>query len=142
MNENNKVKQNDNVDLNNELDRLTAALENITIEQRRLRRRSDEIQNRIRNIQLQQRGRTTVTANQQRSEEYLDRHGDEIEIGDYVNFLTSGRFKSRAGTVTQINRTRFISARDKSGRIINREPANVEIVRKHNEQHDRRRRFE
>ena len=73
--------------------------------------------------------------------ESLDRHGDKLDMGDYVNFLTVGKFNTRGGTVTGISNVRFVSARDSEGRIINREPANVEIVRKFDEDHDRRERL-
>ena len=131
--------QADNEELENQLENLTQTLQALNLQQRELRRRSDRVQASIRHIRNEQRRRSTTTNGATRVRR--DHHNDKIEIGDYVNFLTRGRFSSRGGTITQVSHLRFVTARDSSGRLINREPVNVEIVRKHNENHDRRRRL-
>ena len=136
MNQRNREEDTNNQtdqELEQQLEQLTGTLQNLTLQQQQLRRQSDRVQANIRQIQLERRRRALP-------EVRTDSHGDPIDIGDYVNFLTRGRFNSNRGTITQISHRRFVSARDSSGRIINREPSNVEIVRKHNESHDRRRR--
>ena len=140
----NQAEANDNQDnqneqLENEIDQLTQTLRDLNVQEQRIRRQSDRVQRQLRDLQREQRRRSTPT--HRRAVERRDRQGDIIDFGDYVNFLTSGRFRSRGGVITQISNVRFVSARDSSGRIINREPANVEIVRKFNESHDRRRRL-
>ena len=129
--------------LNDELEQLTQTLQILNIRERRIRRQSSEIQRRIQNIQQARRRRSApaLPASVQR-ERRRDRHNEAIDVGDYVNFLTSGRNSTRSGTITQISHRRFVSARDRTGRIINREPSNVEIVRKYNSDHDQRRRYE
>ena len=136
-----EANDNDNENLDTELNQLTETLRALNIQQRQLRRQSDRVQLRIRNIEREQRRRTNIFV-EPAVPIRRDRHGDILDMGDYVNFLTRGRFNSRAGTVTQITNVRFITARDRSGRLINREPSNVEIVRKYNEDDDRRQRYE
>ena len=133
---------NKNDQLQSELDELAETLKNLNLEQQRIRIQTNQVQRRIRDLELEQRGAPTSITQAEQRRSRRDRHRDPLDIGDYVNFLTRGRFNSRSGTVTQISHARFISARDRSGRIINREPDNVEIVRKVNEADDRRRRFE
>ena len=125
-----------NDDLDNELTQLTQTLENLNIQQNNIRRQSLRVERRIERIRNEQRRRTLTTF--ARTVTRRDSHGDILDIGDYVNFLTRGKYRSRGGTITSISNVRFVSARDSSGRIINREPANVEIVRKFDEDHDRR----
>ena len=131
--------QENNQQLEEELNELTINLLDLSIQQRELRTRSQRIEQRINRIRTEQRrrSRTGETGTLVRR----DRHGDQIDIGDYVNFLTTGRHNSRGGTITQISHHRFVSARDARSRIVNREPNNVEVVRKFNEHHDRRRRL-
>ena len=140
MNEGNNQLQENNDDIEQELNELTITLLDLNIRQRDLRRQSIEIEEQIERLNTQRRARQQGTTRTTRVRR--DRHGDQINIGDYVNFLTAGRFNTRSGTVTQVSHRRYISARDRQDRVINREPANVEIVRKHDEQHDRRRRYE
>ena len=121
-----EANDNDNENLDTELNQLTETLRALNIQQRQLRRQSDRVQLRIRNIEREQRRRTNIFV-EPAVPIRRDRHGDILDIGDYVNFLT---------------RVRFITARDRSGRLINREPSNVEIVRKYNEDDDRRQRYE
>ena len=126
-----------NQQLEGELHQLTQTLLNLNIQEQRIRRQSNQVERQIRDLQQEHRRRSTTTRRVVRR----DRHGDIIDFGDYVNFLTTGKFRTRGGTITQISNVRFVSARDSTGRIINREPANVEIVRKYYEDHDRRRRL-
>ena len=129
----------DNDQLDRELNELTQTLRTLDLESRRIRRRSNQVQDRIRTLQSERRRRTFSRGNTFHTRR--DRHGDKLDIGDYVNFLTVGKFNTRGGTVTGISNVRFVSARDSEGRIINREPANVEIVRKFDKDHDRRERL-
>ena len=135
-NENNGTDQ----QLEEQLEELTTTLENLQLQREQLRRQSDRVEASITRIRREQQRRSLPAvlppANIRR-----DRHGDQIDIGDYINFLTTSRFNSHGGTVTGISHRRFVSARDRRGRIINREPTNVEIVRKYFEHHDRRRRL-
>ena len=116
MNRNNNENQRNqgtNQQLETDLDKLTENLQQLNLQQRQLRRRLEQVENKIREIQREQRRRTGAT------EIRRDRHNDQINIGDYVNFLTRGRFRSRGRTITQISHLRFVSARDSSGRVIN-----------------------
>ena len=73
---------------------------------------------------------------------FLDADGEKIDIGDYVNILTQGVWKARSGTVVETNRRRFITVLDKNGIGQRREPHKLQIVKKHNEQRDRRPRYD
>ena len=140
--ENNNDITNETTDeeLEHQLNELRITLTGLNIQQRQIRRQSTEIQQQIRSLQTEQRRRSAEPAVVRRRVR-RDRHGDEIEVGDYVNFLTRGRHPSRGGTITQISHSRFVTATDSEQRSINREPTNVEIVRKHNQDHDQRRRL-
>ena len=140
MNENNNQQQQRNDDIDEQLEQLQRTLHNLNIRQNEIRRQSSEVQIQIQRLNRQRRParETTVATTTTRR----DRHNDAIDIGDYVNFLTRGRYNTRSGNITQISHRRYVSARDRQGRIISREPVNVEIVRKYNEQHDQRRRYE
>lgn len=140
MNEDANQQQIDNQQLEQELNELTLTLTELNLQQRVLRRQSLEVQQQIQRLNRQRNTRRTTNIGRRTARR--DRHGDNIDIGDYVNFLTAGRFNTRSGTITQISHRRYVSARDNEGRVINREPANVEIVRKYNEENDRRRRYE
>lgn len=129
--------------VNEELEDLTRTLEILNLREREIRRRSFNIQQRIQTIQqAQRRGNAAVLPAPTPWRQRRDRHNKVIDVGDYVNFLTTGRNNTRSGTITQISHRRFVSARDRTGRIINREPSNVEIVRKYNSDNDQRRRYE
>ena len=134
MNKNKNQQQNENEHIDQELNQLTQTLRDLNIQQRELRRQSFEVQQQIQ--QLNRRRTTGRVVNRRDRTPRRDRHRDRIDVGDYVNFLTAGRFNTRSGTITQISHRRYVSARDREQRIINREPANVEIVRKYNQQHD------
>ena len=124
----------DEHELDDQLNSLTNTLQRLNIQERRIRRESSEIRQQIQRIQQQRARRASAFLQVVRR----DRQGDTLDIGDYVNFLTRGRFSTRGGTITGISNRRFVTAQDSTGRLINREPANVEIVRKYNETHDRR----
>ena len=124
----------DEHELDDQLNSLTDTLQRLNIQERRIRRESSEIRQQIQRIQQQRARRASAFLQVVRR----DRHGDTLDIGDYVNFLTRGRFSTRGGTITGKSNRRFVTAQDSTGRLINREPANVEIVRKYNETHDRR----
>ena len=140
MNKDQNQQQNNNQQLEQELDQFTATLTQLNIQQCELRRQSFEVQQQIERLNRQRTTRRVT--NVRPATPRRDRHGNHIDIGDYVNFLTAGRFNTRASTITQISHRRYMSARDREGRIINREPSNVEIVRKYNKQDDWRRQFE
>ena len=124
----------DERELEDQLNNLTNNLQRLNIQQQRLRRESLEIEQQIQEIHLRRARRASTFLQVVRR----DQHGDALDIRDYVNFLTRGRFSSRGGTITGISHRRFVTAQDQTGRLINQEPANVEIVRKYNEDHDRR----
>ena len=75
----------DDNDLENELTNLTQTLEELTIQQHNLRRQSLNVEQRIERIRREQRRRTLNTF--ARTVTRRDRHGDVLDIGDYVNFL-------------------------------------------------------
>ena len=141
MNErDNQQRQEVNNHIEEEINTLTLTLLDLNIRQRNLRRQSLEIEQQLERLDRQRRTNQQTTA--PRRVIRRDRHGDQLDIGDYVNFLTSGHYNTRSGTITQVSHRRYVSARDREDRIINREPANVEIVRNFNEQDDQRERFE
>ena len=136
-NNENIINETTDQEIEEQLNELTLTLTGLNIQQREIRRQSTQIQQQINTLQTEQRRRSAEpTVIRQRVRQ--DRHGEEIEIGDYVNFLTRGRNSTRGGTISQINHARFVTAIDNNKKPINREPANVEIVRKHNQNHDQR----
>ena len=128
------------INIEEELKQLSITLQELNIEEARVRRQRVEVEQNIRSLQRERRRRSS-SLSVQATAIRRDRHIDTIEVGDYVNFLTAGKYNSRGGTVIQVSNKRFISARDKYGITINREPENTEVVRKHYEHHDRRERF-
>ena len=139
---NNEALVNETTDkeLEQQLNELTITLTGLNIQQRELRRQSSEVQQRIRSLQTEQRRRSKGPP-VRRTRVRRDSHNEVLDVGDYVNFLTRGRYRSRGGTITDLKHSRFVTARDSEGRLINREPGNVEIVRKFDQDHDQRRRL-
>ena len=119
--------------LDREVEQLTAFLSELEIAKERINQQQRETKQTINSLIIERERRLTEKAAKR------DRHGEQIEVGDYVNFLTKGRFKSKSGKVTKINHVRFITAVDDEGRKINREPQNVEIYRRANANNDIRR---
>ena len=115
-------------DIDAEIEELTISLNELNIQRARLERECKKKQISIVNL-VRKRNRLSedfeAIGNRKK-----DRNGTIIDVGDNVTFLTKGRFNSKGGIVTKIDHIRFITAQDKQGRKINREPQNVRIVKK------------
>jgi uncharacterized Zn ribbon protein len=88
---------------------------------------------RVRRQLLKQRNETQNNNNNVARRELRDRDGNVIQIGDTVQFLTKGRYKSTQGVVTSVSSKLRITARDASGNLINRNSHNVIIKKKYYE---------
>ena len=59
----------------------------------------------------------------------LDKHGNEIRVGNKVRFLTKGKFKATQGTVTRFSKNNIrVFAVSDDGTEIPRAPRNVRIL--------------
>ena len=133
---------NNNKKMNEILEQLTQRLEILNLRQQDIQRQSFEVWQHIQTIQqAQRRGTTAAPQARTQQQQQRDKHNKTIDVGDYVNFLINRRNNTRSGTITQISHQRFVSARDRTGRIISREPSNMEIVQKYNSDHDQHRRY-
>lgn len=124
------------------IEELSEQLNRISLRRRTLEREEAEIQTEIQRLEVEQQRQSETRFATSNVQEVHDVHGNILNEGDYVNFLTKGKFDTRGGTITKIQPGhRFLTAKDRKGRLINREPKNVLLVRKVNEQHDRRKRW-
>ena len=121
-------------DIDEEVEALTTQLNRLRLQRKEIERQYRTTRKSIESLELERARRLNDTKAK------LDRNGIVIEVGDYVNFLTKGKYKSKGGKVIKVNNVRFITAEDDEGRKINREPQNLEIYRKVNTNHDSRRR--
>ena len=60
----------------------------------------------------------------------VDRKGQQIDIGDRVRILTSGKFKATRGKICNISGKGYVTIKPKSGTKIVRRSYNVEIIAK------------
>ena len=116
----------DNID--SELAELTTLINELNIKKKELNRELEEAKAQINELVLEKRRRSGIPTTSLTNKR--DRHGDVIEVGDYVNFLTKGKFNSKGGIVANVNHQRFVQVKDSKKRTINRESQNLEIVRK------------
>ena len=121
-------------DIDEEVEALTTQLNRLRLQRKEIERQYRTTRKSIESLELERARRLNDTKAK------LDRNGIVIEVGDYVNFLTKGKYKSKGGKVIKVNNVWFITAEDDEGRKINREPQNLEIYRKVNTNHDSRRR--
>ncbi len=108
-------------ELTEEIKDLTSQLEELSV-------KIASKKNQLQVIKDKRRAQQRLNGDSRRNEQAArDHHGELIVLGDTVLFLTPGLFKSTHGVVIKISKSR-ITARDKSGRSINRAPHNVAVV--------------
>ena len=133
-NDNNNNNRNEKENIGQQINLLNNRLRELTIERNRTEQQLRELQRQqeARNQRRLRENRDRALRRQRETDRRLaqaprDRFNKIIVLGDKVRFLTKGLFRSTEGIVTKINKLR-ITARDSTGRLINRNPENVEII--------------
>ena len=102
-----------NKGVDNKIQQLIDKLENLEIE-------IAEIKNELKVI-------INTKDNKPQNTKAKDRFGTPIKIGCKVRFLTSGRYRSKGGTITKIGKTN-VTSEDSDGNNIVRNFNNVKII--------------
>ena len=131
-----------NKTVQDEIDRLTQDLQQLSIQKESIDRTYKRVSKRIEQLRRRQSVNTQHISREatQINTRRTDADGNLLQVGDKVSFITKGKFKSTEGVVTSFGK-RFVSTVDDEGRIINRESRNLRRITakdQHIDNHDRR----
>ena len=111
------------------IDQLTARIQRLELNIERLRERSDT-SNITSTDSITDNNHSALSRSLKSKRIVKDCNNTIIEVGDRVEFLTSGKYSSTEGIVKTIGKT-FVFAIDSDKRSIARAPHNLKIVEKH-----------
>ena len=118
-----------NKTVQDEIDRLTQDLQQLSIQKESIDRTYKRVSKRIEQLRRRQSVNTQHISREatQINTRRTDADGNLLQVGDKVSFITKGKFKSTEGVVTSFGK-RFVSTVDDEGRIINRESRNLRQI--------------